>query len=390
MKEILETRAHKDLRVAYIGEQLIYFANIFINDGNMVRSADDLPPLIGQSRSFLEAMEQVSRLAALDRPVLVIGERGTGKELVAARLHYLSARWNRPLVKVNCAALPESLLETELFGHEAGAFTGAVRRRAGRFERADGGTLFLDEIADAGLPVQEKLLRVVEYGVFERVGSSATERCDVRIVAATNVDLPSEAAAGRFRHDLLDRLAFDVVTVPPLRARRDDIPLIAGHFARAMAAELAWRTAPSFSENAMASLVAYAWPGNVRELRNVVERAVYQWDKPNAPIDRIVFDPFASPYRPRKAVRQANIQPREGAPEARFQPLDLDAAVARFEADLLTQALAAARYNQRAAARSLGLAYHQFRNRLKKHGIGRSGAAAGDRLEGQGDIAEKG
>ncbi|MGZ9159043.1 MAG: phage shock protein operon transcriptional activator [Nitrospira sp.] len=332
-----------------------------------VRSADDLPPLIGQSRPFLEMMEQVSRLAALDRPVLVIGERGTGKELVAARVHYLSSRWNRPLVTVNCAALAETLLETELFGHEAGAFTGAVRRRAGRFERADGGTLFLDEIANAGLPVQEKILRVVEYGTFERVGSSGTERCDVRVVAATNLDLPSEAAAGRFRHDLLDRLAFDVVTVPPLRARRGDIPLIALHFARAMAAELEWESVPSFSKEAMAQLVSYGWPGNVRELRNVVERAVYRCWTPNRPIEHIVFDPFVSPYRPGPTQPHDPEQPPES--EQGFQALDLDAAVGRFEANLLRQALAAAHHNQREAARSLGLAYHQYRSRLKKHGI---------------------
>lgn len=312
-------------------------------------------------------MEQVSRLASLDRPVLVIGERGTGKELVAARLHYLSPRWNRPLVKVNCAALPETLLETELFGHEAGAFTGAVRRRAGRFERADGGTLFLDEIANAGLPVQEKILRVVEYGTFERVGSSGTERSDVRVVAATNLDLPFEAAVGRFRHDLLDRLAFDVITVPPLRARRDDIPLLVHHFARAMAAELEWESVPSFSKQAMARLVSHAWPGNVRELRNVVERAVYRCQAPDHPIDEIVFDPFASPYRPGPAQSPDPEPPPDL--EQGFQTLDLDAAVARFEANLLSQALADAHHNQRDAARSLGLAYHQYRSRLRKHGI---------------------
>jgi psp operon transcriptional activator len=358
-----------------------------------IRFTDDLPPLLGQSRPFLEMMEQVSRLASLDRPVLVIGERGTGKELVAARLHYLSNRWNRPLVKVNCAALPETLLETELFGHEAGAFTGAIRRRAGRFERADGGTLFLDEIANAGLAVQEKILQVVEYGTFERVGGSGAERCDVRVIAATNVDLPGEAEAGRFRHDLLDRLAFDVVTVPPLRARRDDIPFIALHFACAMAAELEWSSGPSFSKEAMARLISHPWPGNVRELRNVVERAVHRcWtpDHPSDhPIDDVVFDPFASPYRPaQRRERESPGRPvsEPSAPAPAFQALDLDAAVARFEADLLGRALAATRHNQREAARSLGLGYHQFRNRLKKHGIIKSAAAPN--LRRRCDIAE--
>ena len=208
-------------------------------------SAPDLPPLLGQAPPFLALMEAVSRVAPLDRPVLVIGERGTGKELIAARLHYLSARWDRPLVKLNAAALPETLLESELFGHEAGAFTGAVRRRAGRFELASSGTLFLDEIANTSLAVQERLLRVVEYGAFERLGGSATVQVDVRLIGATNLDLPSEAAAGRFRDDLLDRLAFDVLTVPPLRARREDVPLLAEHFGRAMAHELGWTDFPA-------------------------------------------------------------------------------------------------------------------------------------------------
>ena len=176
----------------------------------------DLPPLVGEAPAFRAALAQVSQLAALDRPVLVVGERGTGKELVAARLTYLSPRWDKPFVKLNCATLAESLLDSELFGHEAGAFTGATRRRLSRFEIADGGTLLLDEIATASLAVQENILRVI---------------------AATNVDLPGLAEAGGFRSDLLDRLAFDVVTVPPLRERAEDIPLLAEHFGRGMTRE---------------------------------------------------------------------------------------------------------------------------------------------------------
>lgn len=329
----------------------------------------DLPPLIGQSPAFLEVMEAVSRAAPLDRPVLVVGERGTGKQLVAARLHYLSKRWNGPLVELNCAALTETLVEAELFGHEAGAFTGAVRRRAGRFERADGGTLFLDEIANAPAPVQEKILRVVEYGVFERVGSSASVQCDVRLVAAANVDLPAAARAGRFREDLLDRLSFDVLTLPPLRARQEDIPVLAHHFARAMAVELGWERQPVFSDVAMARMTGYPWPGNVRELRNVAERAVYRWPEPDRPIDEVVFDPFASPYR--MADAEPAVPPPDRSPdvEPATLPQDLDAAVARYEADLLARALAAARYNQRAAAAAVGLGYHQFRTRLKRHDL---------------------
>jgi psp operon transcriptional activator len=216
------------------------------------------------------------------------------------------------------------------------------------------------------------------------------ERCDVRIIAATNVDLPDEATAGRFRHDLLDRLAFDVVTVPPLRARRDDIPLIARHFACAMAAELEWESVPLFSEDAMDRLISHPWPGNVRELRNVVERAVYRCWTPDRPIDDVVFDPFASPYRPMPAQRRDPESPAKRIPEPAFQALDLDAAVARFEADLLARALAAARHNQRAAARSLGLAYHQFRNRLKKHGIIGSLSAPDPDLRQRCDVAKAG
>ncbi|MDA0369085.1 MAG: sigma 54-interacting transcriptional regulator, partial [Proteobacteria bacterium] len=225
----------------------------------------ELPPLIGQSASFLLLGEQISRLAALDRSVLVIGERGTGKELVASRLHFLSPRWERPYAKLNCAALAESLLESELFGHEAGAFTGATRRRAGRFEIANGGSLFLDEIANASLSVQEKILRTVEYGEFERVGGNTTIGVDVRVIGATNVDLPSAANDGRFRHDLLDRLSVAVITIPPLRARLEDIPLLATHFGRAIAQEIGWSVFRGFDRGALKLLCDYPWPGNVRE-----------------------------------------------------------------------------------------------------------------------------
>jgi psp operon transcriptional activator len=331
------------------------------------------PSLFGQSPPFLELMERASAVAPLDRPVLVIGERGTGKELIAARIHYLSLRWDRPLVALNCAALAETLIETEVFGHEAGAFTGAVRRRIGRFERADGGTLFLDEIASAPLAVQEKILRVVEYGEFERVGSSTPQTCDVRLIAAANLDLPAAAAAGRFRQDLLDRLAFEVLSVPPLRARAGDIPLLAWHFGRAMAVDLGWDGFPGFTDAAIAVLETHSWPGNVRELKNAIERAVYRWAEPARPIGEVPLDPFASPYRPAAPNPPAlTSSPAGTAPvSAEPEPLpdDLDAAVAAYEANLLARALASARYNQRAAARRVGLAYHQFRARLRKHGL---------------------
>jgi psp operon transcriptional activator len=325
----------------------------------------ELPSLLGQARPFLDLMEQVSRVAPLDRPVLVIGERGTGKELIAARLHYLSARWDRPLIKLNAAAIPETLLESELFGHEAGAFTGAIRRRVGRFELADGGSLFLDEVASTSLAVQERLLRVVEYGSFDRVGGSATVQVDVRLIGATNVDLPAAAADGRFRLDLLDRLAFDVLTVPPLRARVEDIPLLAESFGRTMALELGWERFPGFARSALEALTGYAWPGNVRELKNVVERAVYRAASPRRPIAELAFDPFASPFRPQAVPPSSDRQPAGPAPP----PGDFRAAVRGFERRLLERALAACRHNQRATAAELGLSYDQLRNQLRKHGL---------------------
>src|SRR3990170_4301343 len=229
---------------------------------------------IGQSGAFLDAVERASRAAPMRRPVLVIGERGTGKELIAERLHRLSNRWEHPLVIMNCAALPETLIEAELFGHEAGAFTGATKTRMGRFEEADRGTLFLDELATLSQAAQERLLRVVEYGEVTRIGASRPVTVDVRIVAATNEDLPRMAEEQRFRADLLDRLSFEGVTLPPLRHRSSDIPVLTDHFARRMALELEWPSWPGFSNGAMDKLLNYTWPGNVRELRNVVERAV--------------------------------------------------------------------------------------------------------------------
>ena len=334
----------------------------------------ELPAPIGQSRPFQELLERVSRLAPLDRPILVVGERGTGKELIAERLHFLSRRWDAPLIKLNCAALPESLVEAELFGHEAGAFTGAQRRRPGRFELADGGSLFLDEIASASAAVQEKILRVIEYGELERLGGQQTLAVDVRVIAATNVDLPAAAKSGRFRHDLIDRLAFDVLTLPPLRARPEDLPLLAEHFGRAMAHDLGWPAFPGFAGPALTRLGAHDWPGNVRELRNVVERSLAA-GAPGRAVEEILLDPFESPFRPAAEARQG---PAPGAapgePSSRAEidartPFDLRGTVAAFERGLLHDALAANRHNQRATARHLGVSYHQLRNTLKKHGL---------------------
>jgi psp operon transcriptional activator len=325
---------------------------------------------IGQSLPFLDAVERASRAAPLNRPVLVIGERGTGKELIAERLHHLSGRWAGPLVTMNCAALPENLIEAELFGHEAGAFTGAAKTRKGRFEEADGGTLFLDELATLSSPAQDRLLRAVEYGEITRIGASRPVKVDVRIVAATNEHLPRLCEEGKFRADLLDRLSFEVVTLPPLRLRSGDVPLLAEHFGRRMASELEWDGWPGFSDEANRQLANYAWPGNVRELRNVVERAVYRWDDPERPISAIQFDPFASPWslgKPTPApVESASAEPPAAAAEPP-QTDDFRAAVHAYERQLLEGALKANRFNQRATAAALSLSYDQLRHALKRH-----------------------
>ena len=333
--------------------------------------------VIGESGPFLDALERASRAAALDRPVLVIGERGTGKELVAERLHRLSPRWDQPLVIMNCAALPETLIEAELFGHEAGAFTGATKARTGRFEEAHGGTLFLDELGTLSMAAQDRLLRAVEYGEITRIGSSRPLRVDVRIVAATNEHLPDKVARHQFRADLLDRLSFEVVTLPPLRARPGDVMVLADHFGRRMAAEMGRDDWEGFSRAASEALTAYEWPGNVRELRNVVERAVYRWET-GGQIDAIEFDPFQSPHRPASATAPALLPAAPvdhgeemaavEAPEPEA-PSDFKTAIARFECELLEKALADARFNQRAAAKALGLSYDQLRHSLRKHGL---------------------
>jgi psp operon transcriptional activator len=328
---------------------------------------------IGQSSPFLDAVERASRAAPMRRPVLVIGERGTGKELIAERLHRLSTRWQEPLVTMNCAALPETLIEAELFGHEAGAFTGATRARAGRFEEADKGTLFLDELATLSMGAQERLLRAVEYGEVTRIGSSRPMRVDVRIVAATNEDLPRLAEEGRFRADLLDRLCFEVITLPPLRVREGDIAVLGDYFGRRMAAELEWDSWPGFSPHVMQTMEDYAWPGNVRELRNVVERAVYRWDNAFAPIAHVQFDPFDSPWKPLPGpVAAPSPAAATVATSARHDfdgVTDLRSAVDGHERAILEHHLGRNRFNQRQTAKALGLTYDQLRHCLKKHGL---------------------
>ncbi|EPE4191060.1 phage shock protein operon transcriptional activator [Yersinia enterocolitica] len=330
--------------------------------------SEQLENLLGQANSFVEVLEQVSGLAKLNKPVLVIGERGTGKELIAHRLHYLSDRWQGPFISLNCAALNENLLDSELFGHEAGAFTGAQKRHLGRFERADGGTLFLDELATAPMLVQEKLLRVIEYGHLERVGGSQPLQVDVRLVCATNDNLPALAAAGKFRADLLDRLAFDVVQLPPLRERQQDIMLLAEHFAMQMCRELGLPLFPGFTPQAEQQLLKYRWPGNVRELKNVVERSVYRHGDSSKALDNIIIDPFARQQNRENEGIELNESGSQTS-ESPTLPLNLKDWLHNSEKQILKQALQQARFNQRKAATLLGLTYHQLRGMLKKYAI---------------------
>ncbi len=322
---------------------------------------------LGQSELFLEFQERLSRVARVNRPVLLIGERGTGKELAASRLHFLSTRWQGPLVALNCAALAPSLMESELFGYEKGAFTGALQRRAGRFEAADGGTLFLDEIGNIPMEVQEKILRVVEYSVFERVGSSKTIEVDVRIIAATNADLVSLVDGGGFKRDLLDRLSFEVLFLPPLRERKGDILLLANHFATRMAYELGWQSIPQFGVDAVSALESYSWPGNVRELKNVIERAIYRSDSPL--IMDIVFDPFVPPYeQPLVSIKEeASETELEACPTTELFDKPLKETIWELKVRMLENALEQAKYNQKRAAEILGLTYHQFRGLYRQY-----------------------
>ncbi|EPL6455982.1 MULTISPECIES: phage shock protein operon transcriptional activator [Providencia] len=325
--------------------------------------------ILGVSSNFLDVLEQTSELAQLNKPVLVIGERGTGKELIADRLHYLSPRWQEAFISLNCSGLNENLLDSELFGHEAGSFTGAQKRHQGRFERADKGSLFLDELATAPMSVQEKLLRVIEYGELERVGGSQSLRVDVRLICATNANLPELAKQGRFRADLLDRLAFDVIRIPPLRERQPDILLLAEHFAILMCGELKRSHFTGFTADAEQALLQYPWPGNVRELKNVIERSVYRHNNQTTPVNTIIFNPFGEKLA---ELHEATTSKVEGMPSHSTLPAlpcDLRQWQQQTEKQLLESALVMSHYNQRKAAQSLSLSYDQLRGLVKKHQI---------------------
>lgn len=351
----------------------------FTNYGkfNHVSSYND--SYIGESEVFLDFQRRIADAASVDRSVLVLGERGSGKEMAASRLHYLSKRWQKNLVTVNCAALAPTLIESELFGYEQGAFTGATKMRKGRFEEAQGGTLFLDEIGNIPMQVQEKILRVVEYGTYERVGSSVTHEADVRIIGATNADLKQMCKEGKFKEDLLDRLSFEVIFIPPLRERGDDILILANYFAQRMAMECGLLDIPVFSQEVQQKLLSYNWPGNVRELKNTIERAVYR--SKGDIISSIQLDPFENPY-----VNTQDNVPKLGSEEETdvspvksnivpakafsFEDLPLDSlnkTKDELEASFIKRALLQAGGNQREAANLMKITYDQFRGLYRKH-----------------------
>ena len=324
--------------------------------------------IITQSNTMSDCLEHVSKAAKLNRPMLICGERGSGKEMIAARLHFLSPRWDQPYIKINCAALTQTLLESELFGHEVGAFTGATKVHKGKFEQADGGTLFLDEVGTMSSALQEKLLRVIEYGEFERVGSQTLRQLDVRVVGATHENLPKMVEAGEFRADLLDRLAFDVINVPPLRNRDQDVELLADHFAQKMALELQWPYFPGFTKKCMAQLNQEKWPGNIRQLKNTIERSMYLW------IDEDELKTIEETGEGLRAISTLIINPFETNKEVGTEPKNKKRTSYSFkekidshEKTLLQQALKQHDFQQVKTAEFLQMTYHQLRALIRKY-----------------------
>ncbi len=326
----------------------------------VLKEGDRFGELIGRSHAMQTLYRTIEKVGATDATVLVVGESGTGKELVARTLHRASRRAARPFVAVNCAAIPETLIESELFGHEKGSFTGAHRRREGRFEEADGGTLFLDEIASMPVALQASLLRVLQERRFTRVGGSGEIACDVRVIAATNRDLPTLVAGGSFREDLFYRLNVVPIELPPLRQRLEDVPLLAAAFLEQASARhgIEIRALPP---DVLRALMEHGWPGNVRELANAVERLVL----------------LAEGDRPTVEDLPPEVRTRTGGGDGCPFTLPADGVVwEQVERGLMQQALDRSRGNRAAAARLMGLSYKAFLYRLDKHGMGEGGGRA--------------
>jgi two-component system NtrC family response regulator len=308
-----------------------------------------------KSGKMAELINLAGRIASSQASVLIQGETGTGKELIARLIHSLSPRSERPLIPVNCAAIPEPLIESELFGHEKGAFTGAVQRRIGRFEQANGGTLFLDEIGELSLPVQVKLLRFLQEREFQRVGGERTLKADVRIISATHQDLEAGIKEGAFREDLFYRVNVVTMKIPPLRERREDIPLLIDHFVKRFARENR-KKIDGASREARDLLIRYDYPGNVRELENIVERAVVICRNSLLTTEDL---PFQEALCTSGAETEGE-QPREGA---------LQHALENLEQQMIRDALEKTCFNQTQAAKLLGLSERMLRYKLKKYGF---------------------
>lgn len=302
--------------------------------------------IVGESPQVRAMVEQIRRLAEIPRPLLIIGERGTGKEMVARAIHFIGSSAAQNIITVNCAAFSDSLLESELFGHEKGAFTGADATRRGKFEQSNGGTLFLDEIGNMPLTFQQKILRVVEYGTYTRVGGTRELKSTARIIAATNCDVQQMIREGKFLADLYDRLAFETIEVPPLRNRTGDVEVLVRHFATHFEREVPAFRGKQISEAALRVLNNYTFPGNVRELKNVVERAVYR--DTTSEISPADLGLPTNPVRP----------PSQGTYQDQLD---------QFARELIENALRQSNNNQAEAARQLGLTYHQFRHYRKKY-----------------------
>ncbi|NNL86327.1 MAG: sigma 54-interacting transcriptional regulator [Myxococcales bacterium] len=329
------------VEIAAPGSPILRIARAFAGDAEPhARRA-----IFGDSPLMRDLIDQIERVARIPRPILITGERGTGKELVARAIHFASGRPAGKMVTINCAAIGDTLLESELFGHERGAFTGAAHARRGRFELADGGTLFLDEIGNMPLAFQQKILRVVEYGTFTPIGADRERKTSARIVAATNADLRDEIRRGAFLGDLYDRLAFETITVPPLRTRPADIELLARRFLDQFAEEIPAFRGKRLAASALALLRDYPFPGNVRELKNLIERAAYRDTTNEITPEDIGLLPREEPVATRGGFKEQ---------------------VARFSRSLIERALEEAEGNQAEAARRLGLTYDQFRHHHRK------------------------
>jgi formate hydrogenlyase transcriptional activator len=345
--------------------------NVYLQEE--IKAVHNFEEIIGQSATLLDVLEKVNRVAKTDATVLISGETGTGKELIARAIHFASHRRDKPLIKVNCAALPGALIESELFGHEKGAFSGAISRRAGRFELAHGGTIFLDEIAEIPIDVQTKLLRVLQEREFERVGASDTIKVDVRVIAATNRDLVKTIREGKFREDLYFRLNVFPIPLPPLRERVDDVPLLVQHLVRKFAARVGVRI-ESVAKTTIERLGRYSWPGNVRELENILERAVILSNGPTLEIDQTVFASATAPLHP--IVDPAKPERSEDNDEA--ASVIPTAPLESLESSTRSHILAALEKSgwvidgPHGAAKSLAVHPNTLRSRMKKLGIVRA------------------